>query len=96
MYVLEARFHARPAEDNDFVVVGRVVWTEGKKAAEPLVLPSAPLAADPGPDALLTKLRYIVKVAAAGSFDRCRSLRSRFWSFRDVTREVEKEGLHDS
>ncbi len=92
MHVLEARFHSRAAEDDDFVIVGRVFWVDGTRSENPLVLPSAPLAREDRPGALVTKLRYIVKVTAAGSFDRLRSLRSRFWSFSDVTTEVEKGG----
>lgn len=87
MILLEARFSSRSRGDDAFVVVGRVGW-EDITSASPTVFPSAALAKGPSEDALLAKLRYIVEVVAFGSFERLKTLPSKFWSFIDVTVEA--------
>jgi hypothetical protein len=84
---LEARFSSRSNGDDAFVVVGRVVWKD-ETSANPTVYPSAALAEGPSEHPLLAKLRYLVDFAALGSFERLKTLPSKFWSFIDVTAEA--------
>ncbi len=78
--VLLARFHPL-ADDSQIVLVGRVVC-----AADGAHLD----AASPGgrfqaPATLLLKLRYLIERAAPDPFESLRKLRSRFWSFVEIT-----------
>ena len=81
MRVLEARFHTGQPKADQFVVVGRVIWRGHRPGDQPIVEPSPILERELASEALISKLRYLVSVAASGSFDRLQALRSRFWSF---------------
>jgi hypothetical protein len=84
MRVLEARFRSGVAGTDAFVVVGRLVWRQPDPAGDPVIQADPallPVAAPP----LVEKLRYLVNVTAPDSYQRLQSLRSRFWSFVDVT-----------
>lgn len=83
MRVLEARFHPRPKEAGDFIVVGHVVW-EGERA-RPIVQPSNSLLTRGEPATLLSKLQYLVSMNGSESFERLQVLRSQFWSFVEVS-----------
>jgi hypothetical protein len=85
--ILLARFHPL-ADDSQIVVVGRVVC-----AADGAHLDAASLTGlhrFKAPAALLVKLRYLIERAAPDPFDSLRRLRSRFWSFVEIT-PAEKE-----
>jgi hypothetical protein len=78
--ILLARFHPL-ADDSQIVVIGRVVC-----AADGAHLD----AASPGglfqaPPTVLLKLRYLIERAAPNPFESLRKLRSRFWSFVEIT-----------
>ncbi len=78
--VLLARFHPL-ADDSQIVVVGRVVC-----AADGAHLDSASLGGlFQAPATLLLKLRYLIERAAPDPFESLRKLRSRFWSFVEIT-----------
>ena len=78
--VLLARFHPL-ADDSQIVVVGRVVC-----AADGAHLDAASLGGlFQAPATLLLKLRYLIERAAPNPFESLRKLRSRFWSFVEIT-----------
>jgi hypothetical protein len=82
MRMLEARFHPRPKDVGDFIVVGHVVW-EGE-SARPVVQPSSEVLMRHEQETLLSKVRYLVAISAHESFERLRTLRSQFWTFVEV------------
>lgn len=82
--LLEARFCSRSRGDDAFVVVGHVAWND-ETSVRPTVFPSPALAKGQAEAPLLAKLRYLVEFAALGSFERLKTLPSKFWSFIDVT-----------
>jgi hypothetical protein len=72
------------------VVVGHVVWNWMHRE-RPRVMPAPPA---PGvtPEAIVSKLRYLVSLAAPGAFLRLQALPNRFWSFVDVSaREAKRD-----
>jgi len=78
--VLLARFHPL-ADESRIVVVGRVIC-----AADGAYLDAAsPGSLFAAPATLLLKLRYLIDRAAPDPFDSLRRLRSRFWSFVEIT-----------
>ena len=78
--VLLARFHPL-ADDTQIVVVGRVVC-----AADGATLDAAsPSGLFQAPATLLLKLRYLIERAAPDPFESLRKLRSRFWSFVEIS-----------
>ena len=92
MRVLEARFHPSQRSGPGFVVVGHLVWRgrPGRKA--PLVRPAPSLGQTSRPTTMLSKLQYLIGATAPESFERLLALRSRFWSFVDVSQQVRKGG----
>ena len=85
MRVLEARFHFQSTALGKPVVVGRVIWTSDASDVAPSVEASGCMSEQDWPATILAKLRYLVATTAPDSFDRLLSLRSRFWSFVDVS-----------
>ena len=85
MRVLEARFHPQEKVAPQFVVVGHVVWEEDVATDHPTVQPAASLIHDGEPATMLVKLQYLVAVTVPETFERLQSLRSRFWSFVEIT-----------
>jgi hypothetical protein len=85
MRVLEARFHPQQKVAPEFVVVGHVVWDEDVVTGRPTVQPSASLIHAGEPATMLVKLQYLVAVTVPETFERLQTLRSRFWSFVEVT-----------
>ena len=84
MRVLEARFHPQPKVADGFVVVGHVVWDD-VTTDRPTVQPAASLVGSESPATMLVKLQYLVAITVPGTFERLQSLKSRFWSFVEVT-----------
>lgn len=82
--VLEARFHPEPDDPSLMVVVGHVVWFDASDE-HPVVQPSWSLMEQPAPATMLSKLQYLVATASPDSFGRLQGLRSRFWSFVNVS-----------
>ena len=78
--VLLARFHPL-ADDSQIVVIGRVVCSPDGAHLD-AVLPGGLFQA---PATLLLKLRYLIERAAPNPFESLRKLRSRFWSFVEIT-----------
>ena len=85
--MLEARFYPDQRRSSAFVVVGHLVWRRPGRRA-PTVHPSPSLQANVVPTTMLSKLEYLVRATAPESFERLQALRSRFWSFVDVTPEA--------
>lgn len=81
MRTLEARFHPGDQLDGSGIVVGRVHCGRGKATVEPQPGPPDRAAAD----TMLRKLQYLVDICAPTPFERLRQLRSRYWSFVEVT-----------
>jgi len=82
--VLEARFRFDAATDARPITVAHVVWSHARDP-HPVVRPALSLQRHHGPAAILVKLQYLVEITAPHSFERLQSLRSRFWSFIDVS-----------
>ena len=86
MRVLEARFHPHHQKaEQAFVIVGHVVWEEDVDSGRPMVQPAASLIHDGAPATMLVKLQYLVASTAPETFERLQTLKSRFWSFVEVT-----------
>lgn len=92
MRVLEARFHPDPRNDPTFVVVGHLVWRRLSAQKRPIVRLTRPPRLSATPSTILSKLQYLIRATAPESFERLQALRSRFWSFVDVTRELRERG----
>jgi hypothetical protein len=75
MRVLEARFHPRRRGKPDVLMVGYLVWRSDRR--RPLFEPAQASI----PDAVLSKLDYLIDLTEPGSFERLQALRSDFWSF---------------
>jgi len=88
--VLEARFHSGQGSDLGFVVVGHLVWRGRPGRRPPQIRPAASLGPQAMPTSMLSKLQYLIRATAPESFQRLQALRSRFWSFVDVTPELRK------
>lgn len=86
MRVLEARFHPQQRDGQEFVVVGHLVWQSRSASRRPTVTLSEAMG-NPRRSALLSKLQYLIGANSPESFERLQALRSRFWSFVDVTKE---------
>jgi hypothetical protein len=84
MRVLEARFCSREKEQQEFIVVGHVVWENETENPRPVVQPSVSLLMRGEPATILSKLQYLVLLTAPDSFVRLQNLRSRVWSFVEV------------
>jgi hypothetical protein len=91
MRVLEARFH--PQRSAEYLVVGHLVWQGHSERDSPTVEPASALTLESEPTAILSKVRYLITATAPGSFERLQILRSRFWSFVEVTPTIAK-GAH--
>jgi hypothetical protein len=92
MRVLEARFHPGQRSGQGFVVVGRLVWRGERRSEPPIVEPAPSLDHLARPTTMLSKLHYLVSLTAPESFERLQALRSRFWSFVDVTPDPQEGG----
>jgi hypothetical protein len=77
MRVLEARFHPRRRGQADFVTLGYLVWRDTRDEERPVFEPARALV----PDAVRSKLEYLVGVNEPGSYARLQALRSVYWSF---------------
>jgi len=82
MRVLEARFHPRRRAQADFVMLGYLVW-RGRRDERPVFEPARAVV----PDAVLSKLQYLVGVTEPDSFERLQALRSDYWSFVPIAAE---------
>ena len=82
MRTLEARFHPRRKEVEEFIVVGHVVWQNNR--ARPVVQPTPEVLMRREQATLLSKVHYLVSISARESFERLQTLRSQFWSFVEV------------
>lgn len=72
-------------------MVGLVVW-ERDEAGQPTVR-AAPSPLHPaGSQVALVKLQYLVDGAAPNAFEHLIGLRSRYWSFLDVSKEFIAKG----
>lgn len=67
------------------MVVGRVIWDSDASDETPTVESSGSMNDQDWPATILAKLRYLVAATAPDSFERLLTLRSRFWSFVDVS-----------
>jgi hypothetical protein len=86
MRMLEARFRTGSGGAEEFILVAHVVWEEDQ--GRPSVQPSRSLLAYPAPATMLAKLQFLVETSAPEAFTRLTALKSRFWSFVDVTPSV--------
>ncbi len=91
MLVLEARFHPKQLEGPETIVVGHVVWDRNESDG-PQVRPSLTLMRQGGPATTLSKLQYLVATSAPDAFRHLLGLRSRYWSFIDVSTQFNKKG----
>ena len=89
MRVLEARFH--PQGSAEYFVVGQLVWQRRFERDSPTVKPAPMLTSETDAPTTLSKLRYLITATAPGSFERLQKLRSRFWSFVEVSPRSAKE-----
>jgi hypothetical protein len=78
----QARFFPSPSRENDYIVVGHVVWEQ--PTDRPRVEPSPSLKQAAAPAAILAALRYIVHLTGSKSVERVASLTGRWWSFVEV------------
>jgi hypothetical protein len=94
--VLEARFHPRRRDGPESVMVGLVVW-ERDEAERPTVRAApSPIPMQPDvPQVALVKLQYLVDGAAPNVFEQLLGLRSRYWSFLDVSQRFMEKGDRD-
>ena len=83
---MPARFHWPMNQDDDYVVVGHVVW-QPDDGAPPRIEPAPSLMSASAPVALLATLKHLVLKTAPRSFVRLRALRSRHWTFVRVETE---------
>lgn len=89
MRVLEARFH--PQGSAEYFVVGQLVWQQWSEPDSPSVEPAPELTSETDAGTTLSKLKYLITATAPGSFERLQTLRSRFWSFVEVSPRSVKE-----
>jgi hypothetical protein len=89
--VLEARFHPQQLDGAETIVVGHVVWDEDE-SNRPTVQPSMTLMRQAGPATTLSKLQYLVATAAPDAFRHLMGLKSRYWSFVDVSSRFTRKG----
>jgi hypothetical protein len=82
---LEARFHPSKRTAEAFIVVGRVVFSGGRRSIEPpdpvrrgTTLPSG---------VMLEKLEYLVGAGGGRPYESLRDLRSDYWSFVEIDDE---------
>jgi hypothetical protein len=85
MRVLEARFHPRRRAHADFVMLGYLVWRR-RGDERPVFEPGRAAV----PDAVLSKLEYLVGVSAPNSFERLQALRSDYWSFVPIAADEQR------
>lgn len=90
MRILEARFHPDAEHDRNGVIVGRVFCGERKAT----VAPDPGFVASGTAATTLSKLQYLVDICAPQPYERLQRLRSRFWSFVEVT-HAPTEHHHD-
>ena len=88
MKKLEARFHPPCSETEAYVVVGHVVAEAGETDARPRVEAAPSLARHRAPATILATLRHLVAMTTPRSFERLKSLRSRYWSFVPLGNEA--------
>jgi hypothetical protein len=68
------------------MVVGHLVWDEDNhEDAAPTVRPSATLMLEAAPLTILSKLRHLLSISVPDAFHHLQRLRSRYWSFVDVS-----------
>ena len=84
MKKLEARFHPPFAATEAYVVVGHIITEGSAHNLLPRVEPAPSLARHGAPVAILATLKHLVIKTAPDSFERLKSLRSRYWSFVPV------------
>ena len=72
-------------------MVGQLVWQRRSERDPPTVEPAPELTSETDAATTLSKLRYLITATAPGSFERLQRLRSRFWSFVEVTQRSPKE-----
>ena len=90
MRVLEARF--QPELDSPFLIVGHLVWL-GAPDRQPAFVQPAPSPLDSASQrTFLSKIDYLVSSTAPDCFERLQQLRSRFWSFVEVTPSMLQKG----
>ena len=77
MRMLEARFHPRRRGQSGFETVGFLVWKSELRGERPGFEPARATI----PDAVISKLHYLVAITEPDSFERLQLLRSEFWSF---------------
>jgi hypothetical protein len=90
MRVLEARF--RPRLGSPFLIVAHLVWRGAPSATPAVVEPAPSLLLEESAGAFMTKIEYLVAATAPDCFDRLQRLRSRFWSFVEVSPSTLKGG----
>jgi hypothetical protein len=83
---LEARYHWPVNQDDNYVVVGHVVW-QPDDGARPQIELAPSLRRANAPVVLLATLKHLVLRTAPKSFERLRALRSRHWTFVSVEPE---------
>ena len=91
MRILEARFHPDAGHDSNGIVVGQVLCNERKAT----VRPDPGFVASGAAATTLCKLRYLVDICIPQPYERLRQLRSRFWSFVEVTHAPSGDRRHD-
>ena len=66
-------------------MVGQLVWQRRSESDSPTVKPVPELRSETDAVTTLSKLKYLISATAPGSFGRLQTLRSRFWSFVEVS-----------
>ena len=84
MRVLEARFHPHSKKSGKPVVVARVLCDQRQTRVEPFDLQLGRLHPF-DVDALMKKLAFLVDSANPSPYEQLTTLRSEFWSFKDVS-----------
>jgi hypothetical protein len=87
----EARFHPTQGQQDDYVVVGYVVWDPNRRDGVPRVEPPQTCRARISPHVMFSTLRHLVRVTGARAHERLTALPSRHWSFVDITAQPSGE-----
>lgn len=84
MRTLEARFHPRRRGQADFVTLGYLVWRDERQDDRPVFEPARAMV----PEAVRSKVLYLVGVNEPDSFARLQALRSDYWSFVPIAADA--------
>lgn len=85
MRILRASFHFDPESVRAPLVVAYVVWIDADSSRRPMVRPLPTFLRAAWPSTILAKLEHLLRITEPNSFDELRALRSRLWSFVEVS-----------